>query len=74
MIAKIDLHGVKHENVASMLDSFIWEEMKKKSAAIHIITGNSSEMKRIVTEIANEYGFEIADSFGNEAQMTLHLI
>lgn len=74
MIPQIDLHGVKHENVGSTLDSFIWEHMQKKSSAIHIITGNSPEMKRIVTEIAKEYGFEIADSFGNEAQMTLHLI
>jgi len=74
MIAKIDLHGVKHENVGSTLDSFIWEQMKKKAAAIHVITGNSPEMKRIVTEIAKEYGFDVADSFGNEAQMTLHLI
>lgn len=74
MIPQIDLHGVKHENVGSTLDSFIWEQMKKKAAAIHVITGNSPEMKRIVTEIAKEYGFEIADSFGNEAQMTLHLI
>ena len=74
MIAKIDLHGVKHENVGSTLDSFIWEQMKKKAAAVHVITGNSPEMKRIVTEIAKEYGFDVADSFGNEAQMTLHLI
>lgn len=74
MIPKIDLHGIKHENVGSTLDTFIWEHMQKKSGAIHIITGNSPEMKRIVTEIANEYGLEIGDSFGNEAQMTLHLI
>ena len=73
MIAKIDLHGVKHENVGSMLDTFIWEQMKKKAPAIHVITGNSSEMKRIVVEIANEYGFEVADTFGTSSQMTLLL-
>lgn len=74
MIPKIDLHGIKHEKVGSTLDAFIWEHMQRKTSAICIITGNSSVMKRIVAEIAEEYGFEIADSFGNDAQMILHLI
>ena len=52
----IDLHGVKHENVRGLLDTFIWDNMKRKSNSVSIITGKSNEMKRIVSEILAEYG------------------
>lgn len=70
---KIDLHGVKHEDVQRLLDSFIWEHMKKKTPAIQIITGNSPEMKRIVSGIVSEYGLSAEDSFTNTACLNVNL-
>lgn len=71
---EIDLHGVKHENVGSLLDKTIWEGMNKNYSTIRIITGNSREMKRIVNEIADEYGFMVNDEWGNSAAMIMSLI
>ncbi len=71
---ELDLHGIKHEEVGRMLDSFIWEHMKKKTSGIKIITGNSPEMKRIVGEILEEYGFEYNDSLGNAATLSVNLV
>lgn len=71
---EIDLHGVKHEDVGRLLDMFIWDQMKKKSSGIRIITGNSSEMKRIVSEIVREYGFEAVDTLGNSAAVNVDFL
>jgi len=71
---EIDLHGVKHEEVGRMLDTFIWEHMKKKSSSIRVVTGNSPEMKRIVHEIVNEYGFVATEGLGNSASLVVDLI
>ena len=70
----LDLHGIKHEDVGSLLDSFIWENMKRKVTGVSVITGNSPEMKRIVSDIAKEYGFEVVDSIGNSASVNINLI
>jgi len=70
----IDLHGVKHENVGSMLDTFIWENMKRNATAIKVITGNSAEMKKIVLDIANEYGFSVDDSWTNSGTVIITII
>lgn len=43
---EIDLHGIKHEDVKRMLDVAIWDCMKKKKSRLHVITGNSDEMKK----------------------------
>ena len=69
----IDLHGLKHEKVGSMLDIFIWENMKHNASAVKIITGNSSEMKKIVYDIAHEYGFSIDDSWTNSGTLIIYL-
>jgi DNA-nicking Smr family endonuclease len=71
---EIDLHGIKHEDVGRKLDSFIWEHMQRKTAGIKIITGNSTEMKRIVSELFKEYGFVATESFTNSASMIVDLL
>lgn len=71
---EIDLHGVKHEDVGKLLDNFIWEHMKKKSGGVKIITGNSSEMKRIVSEIVKEYGFVAVEGYTNSATMLVDFL
>jgi DNA-nicking Smr family endonuclease len=69
----IDLHGVKHEEVGSMLDTFIWDNMKRKTSAVKIITGNSEDMKKIVWDIANEYNFLVDDSWTNTGVLIMNL-
>ena len=71
---EIDLHGVKHEDVGRTLDTFIWEHMQKKSGGIKIITGNSPEMKKIVSDIVAEYGFIAVESYGNSASMVVNFL
>ena len=69
---EIDLHGVKHEDVGKTLDTFIWEQMKRKASGIKIVTGNSADMKRIVSDIVTEYGFIAVESFGNPATLIVN--
>ena len=70
----IDLHGVKHENVRNLLDRFLWKNMMVCSSSVEVITGKSSEMKRIVSEIVAEYGYLAEDSFTNSGVMIISLI
>lgn len=74
MNSEIDLHGVKHEEVSRVLDSFLWEHMQKKSVGIKIITGNSSEMRKIVDGVLNEYGLVGIENFCNPATMYVSLV
>ncbi len=52
---EIDLHGVKHSEVQKIIDSFLWENMKKNKKEVRVITGLSDQMKRIVSDITKEY-------------------
>lgn len=55
---KLDLHGKSHYEVNSLVDSFIWDSMKKDLIEVEIVTGNSDRMKEFVIEIINEYKLE----------------
>jgi len=70
----IDLHGVKHEDVGKLLDSFLWENMQKNVKGVRIITGNSSEMKRIVNEIIEEYGFVAVEEYFNTGSICVNMV
>lgn len=70
----LDLHGVKHEEVQKILDGFIYENMMRKNSQITIITGNSSEMKRIVKDVVSEYGLTAVESITNTSQILIDLI
>jgi DNA-nicking Smr family endonuclease len=69
----IDLHGVKHESVSRLLDEFIWDNMKAKNSYASVITGNSDEMKRLVSEAVAEYGFVAEQSLINTGTLTINL-
>ena len=49
---KLDLHGIRHEDVQSILDSHIFEN----DPPFEIITGNSAEMRNVVIKTLKEYG------------------
>lgn len=59
---KIDLHGVKHEDVQRRLDVFYWEVMQKNISRVEVITGVSQRMKDIVREVTKDYGFTIIEN------------
>jgi DNA-nicking Smr family endonuclease len=58
--SKLDLHGIKHEDVRSKLIRFI-EDLWQTDTAVEIITGHSPEMKSIVIEVLREYKLEYND-------------
>lgn len=55
----LDLHGVKHQDVTGVFDTFIWEAMQNNEVEVSVITGNSFSMKKRVQECIAEYGFTI---------------
>jgi len=58
-IRKLDLHGVRHGEVQVLVEDFILEN--QNYLPIKIITGNSEKMKRIVTNVLNDHGFQYSD-------------
>jgi dsDNA-specific endonuclease/ATPase MutS2 len=44
----LDLHGVKHEHVYSIVDKFVGQHILSKTTEIYIITGHSQKMKELV--------------------------
>ena len=51
---EIDLHRVKHEEVRTLIENYIFQ----KSPPIKIITGHSTQMREIVVRTLIEHGFE----------------
>lgn len=58
---KIDLHGVKHENVQRELDQFFWQMMQRGHFEVEIVTGISQRMKQIVKEVSKDYNFSVLE-------------
>lgn len=70
----LDLHGTKHEDVRKILDSKLYECMKKKVSRLTVITGHSDEMRKLVREVAKDYNITAVTSLFSEAEMLLDLI
>lgn len=62
---KLDLHGVTHNEAKIKTEDFILDQ--QYNLPVDIITGNSNEMKMIVKQVLNYYGFEFieGDYFNN---------
>ena len=62
---KIDLHGLRHNEIKWVLISKI-ESLWDSNTELEIITGYSDHMKSTVTEILDEYKLEykIGDTLG----------
>lgn len=58
---KIDLHGIKHENVQRELDQFFWQMMNQRHSEVEIVTGISKRMKEIVKEVSEDYNFKVQE-------------
>lgn len=70
----LDLHGVKHADVAKLMDQFIWEQMNKKSKEIEIITGISQTMKQLVIKNLKDYDFTYNEAWNNPGKLIVSLI
>ena len=53
----IDLHGIKHRDATSIIDSFI--RQNKDNLPIEVITGNSIDMQSILRKVVNNYNLKI---------------
>lgn len=71
---KLDLHGIKHENVSNEVDRFIWEAMQRKLPQVEIVTGNSEQMKSIVRDCVIDYGFVCSEGFMNWGSIIVTLV
>jgi hypothetical protein len=62
---KLDLHGVKHENVRPKVIRFI-EDNWDSGDTVRIVTGHSESMQKLACDIIDEYDlwWKIGDTFG----------
>lgn len=70
----LDLHGVKHSDVQSMFDEFIYENMKLDTKEVEIITGISEQMKRIVRNLSDDYSMDCYDHPLNPGKIIIKLV
>ena len=68
MVPRLDLHGVKHEDVQKVCDSFMTQIWGRCEEAV-IIKGNSSSMKYHVREALRDYDLEIKSSLSSNAAL-----
>lgn len=68
---KLDLHGIKHEDVFRTVDNFIGKHVIGNAREIFIITGNSEKMKQIVRDIAQDYKANVEDVWGNSGALRI---
>ena len=58
-MVKIDLHGLKYSQVEQTLANSLITKYNLGERDIEIITGNSEEMKRLVTKICENHNFRV---------------
>ena len=54
-MVKLDLHGYYHDNAQRLLETTL-NSMWCTEEELHIITGNSPKLQKIVIDILDEYG------------------
>jgi DNA-nicking Smr family endonuclease len=73
MSNKIDLHGIKHEDVQRKLDIFLWETINSNHTEAEVVTGISNRMKDIVKEISKDYNFKVEEFTLNPGVLIIYL-
>lgn len=69
----LDLHNVRHDEVARQLENFIYPHLAKGTNEVTIITGNSNEMKDIVRGVLKDYGMTPKEVWGNNGALSVAL-
>jgi DNA-nicking Smr family endonuclease len=70
---RIDLHGVKHENVQRELDQFYWQMMQKGHSEVEVVTGISQRMKEIVKQVSEDYNFSVLETPINPGALIIRM-
>lgn len=70
---QLDLHGVKHKEVFSKVDSFIGEHILKGTYCVEIITGKSKEMKYLVKNVLSGYELFSEETLINPGKLIINL-
>ena len=63
----IDLHGVRHKDVYGLLEKPCIDD----DIPFTVITGNSSTMKKIVTQIVATFGLHAHEKLGNKGRRVI---
>ena len=69
---KLDLHGVFHDDVQSVVDKFL--EANLYTPQLEIVTGYSTRMKSLVREILSEYNLEAKEGKFNDGTLIIKVI
>lgn len=69
----LDLHGVKHKDVFTLVDEFIGKHLQIGTPYIEIITGNSNQMKYLVKQVLDDYELYAQEHVLNPGKMTINL-
>ena len=70
---RIDLHGIKHENVQKELDQFYWQMMQKGHSEVEVVTGISNRMKEIVKQVSEDYNFTVLETEINPGSLIVRI-
>jgi len=63
----IDLHGIRHEDVTDIIIA----ACSKHETPFVVITGQSSQMKRVVSFAAAKFGFTVRDAINNPGRVVV---
>ena len=58
-MSRLDLHGRTHDEAKVLTEDFVLNE--QYNLPVDIITGNSDEMKIVVKQVLNYYGFDFQE-------------
>ena len=63
LIMKLDLHGIRHEDVDSLVENFVLSHQKRMP--LEIVYGNSPDMRSLVEGCLDRMGFSYNDGYQN---------
>ena len=58
-LKKLDLHGIKHQDVARIVENFVF--LNQNEIPLEIVCGNSQRMIDLVSEVLNQIDCEQYD-------------
>lgn len=70
----LDLHGIKHSEVQTILDQFLWENMKSNQKVVSVVTGQSNQMKNIVINCVSDYNMICEEEYLNPGKLIIKLV
>jgi hypothetical protein len=68
VVKQLDLHGVKHSDLACELDRFF----TNPNLPLVVITGNSRRMKELVSQIAVQYNLKTKETLANSGRLIVY--